>query len=139
MWIGQTYFFTWLDYRFREEGKVWMVHSGGFYVVEKKGVGELLPQTLHWFKWEAALTWLSGFLLLGLVYYGGGLMVDDSVRAMSVGSAVALSSGLIIAGWLIYDLLWISPLAKNDLAGVIVSYVLLVAAIFGATRLFSGR
>ena len=91
MWIGQTYFFTWLDHRFNEEKQVWMVHSGGFYIVDKQKVPELLPQTLHWFKWEAALTWLSGIVLFILVYYTGGLMVDDSVRAMSNGRSVAIS------------------------------------------------
>src|SRR5256886_13104497 len=90
LWIGQTYFFTWLDHRLHEEGKVWMVHSGGFYVVEKQGV-EVQPPKLHWFKWEAALTWLSGFFLLSLVYYHGGVMVDDSVRRMSPGTAAGLS------------------------------------------------
>jgi len=139
LWIGQTYFFTWLDHTLHEEGHVWMVHSGGFYVVEKQGAGVLLPQKLHWFKWEAALTWLSGVLLLILVYYAGGLMVDDSVRRMSVGTAVGLSVALIIAGWIIYDMLWISPLEKNEAAGIFISYVLLVATTYGACRLFSGR
>ena len=139
MWIGQTYFFTWLDHTLHQEGNVWMVHSGGFYVVEKKGAGVLLPQRLHWFKWEAAMTWLSGLLLLILVYYGGGLMVDDSVRQMSVPVAVSISIGLIIAGWIVYDLLWISPLQRNEIAGVVISYILLVATIYGVTRIFSGR
>lgn len=139
MWIGQTYFFTWLDHRLHEEKDVWMVHSGGFYVVQKQGLGTLLPQRLHWFKWEAALTFLSGFVLLGLVYYGGGLMVDDSVRQMSVRTAVLLSLALIVAGWFIYDLLWISPLERNEVVGVVISYSLLVVAIIAMTRLFSGR
>lgn len=139
MWIGQTYFFTWLDHTLHQEGNVWMVHSGGFYVVEKKGAGVLLPQKLHWFKWEAAMTWLSGFLLLGLVYYSGGLMVDESVRRMSVPAAVGISVALIIVGWIVYDLLWLSPLQRNEVAGTVISYVLLVATIYGVTRLFSGR
>jgi uncharacterized membrane protein len=139
MWIGQTYFFTWLDRRLHEEDRVWMVHSGGFYIVEKQGLGALLPQRLHWFKWEAALTWISGVLLLILVYYTGGLMVDDSVRQMSVPIAIAMSIGLILAGWFIYDLLWISPLQRNEVAGVVISYLLLAATIIGVTRLFSGR
>ena len=139
MWIGQTYFFTWLDHRLHEEGHVWMVHSGGFYVVEKQGAGVMLPQKLHWFKWEAALTWISGFLLLGLVYYGGGVMVDDSVRRMSPGVAAMWSIGGIVIGWIIYDLMWLSPLQRNEIAGVVISYVLLVAAIFAATRIFSAR
>jgi uncharacterized membrane protein len=139
MWVGQTYFFTWLDHTFHGEKQVWMVHSGGFYIVDKQKRPELLNQTLHWFKWEAAFTWLSGIILLILVYYAGGIMVDESVRAMSNTTAVAMSVGMIVAGWLIYDLLWISPLARNEIAGTIVSYLLLVGAIVLATRVFSGR
>src|SRR3954470_3264393 len=139
MWVGQTYFFTWLDHAFHGEKQVWMVHSGGFYIVDKQKRPELLNQTLHWFKWEAAFTWLSGIVLLILVYYTGGIMVDESVRAMSNGMAVAISVGMIVIGWLIYDLLWISPLAKNEMAGTIVSYILLAATIFATTHIFSGR
>jgi uncharacterized membrane protein len=130
MWVGQTYFFTWLDHRLHEEENVWMVHSGGFYVVEKQGLGVLLPQKLHWFKWEAALTWLSGFLLLGLVYYSGGLMP---------GRKAVISIVWLIVAWVIYDLLWISPLARKEAAGVVISYVLLVAAIYAAMQIFDPR
>lgn len=139
MWVGQTWFFTWLDHTFHGEKQVWMVHSGGFYIVDKQKRPELLNQTLHWFKWEAAFTWLSGIILLILVYYTGGIMVDESVRAMSNGTAVAISVAMIVAGWLVYDLMWISPLARNEVAGAIVSYLLLVGAIVFATRTFSGR
>ena len=52
LWIGQTFFFTWLDGRFNQEEKVWMVHSGGFYTVDKLTVPQQLPATLHWFKWR---------------------------------------------------------------------------------------
>jgi uncharacterized membrane protein len=139
MWVGQTWFFTWLDHAFHGEKQVWMVHSGGFYIVDKQKRPELLSQTLHWFKWEAAFTWLSGIVLLILVYYTGGIMVDDSVRAMSNGMAVTISVAMIVVGWLIYDLLWISPLAKNEMAGTIVSYIVLVATIFATSHIFSGR
>jgi uncharacterized membrane protein len=116
-----------------------MVHSGGFYIVDKQQRPALLNQTLHWFKWEAAFTWLSGIVLLILVYYTGGIMVDDSVRAMSNGMAVAISVGMIIVGWLVYDFLWISPLAKHEVAGTVISYILIVGTIIGTTHLFSGR
>ncbi len=139
MWIGQTYFFTWLDHRLHDEGHVWMVHSGGFYIVDKQSAGVLLPQRLHWFKWEAALTWISGFLLLILVYYAGGLMVDDSVSRMHPNAAALWSVALIVFGWIVYDLLWISPLERREVAGGVISYILLVATIFGVTRLFSAR
>jgi uncharacterized membrane protein len=139
MWVGQTYFFTWLDRAFQDEKHVWMVHSGGFYIVDKQKRPELLNQTLHWFKWEAFFTLLSGFALLILVYYDGRIMVDEDVFKLTAWQAAGLSLGLIAVGWFLYDLLWISPLRKNEVVGTIVSYLLLVAAIFGATRLFAAR
>lgn len=139
MWVGQTYFFTWLDHAFGSEKKVWMVHSGGFYIVDKQERPQLLSQTLHWFKWEAAFTFVSGFLLLILVYYSGGVMVDPDVMEMTPWTAAALSLGILIAGWFVYDLLWMSPLVKNERIGVVISYLLLVGVIFGVSRLFASR
>ena len=129
MWIGQTYFFTWLDRTLHQEGNVWMVHSGGFYVVDKKGAGVLLPQKLHWFKWEAATTWISGFLLFILVYYTGGLMTRNEA---------ALSIALLVTTWFVYDVVWLA-LEKREAAGVVISYVLLVGAIWIYCRIFNGR
>jgi len=132
MWVGQTFFFTWLDRRFHSgEKNVWMVHSGGFYIVDKQKVPELRDQTLHWFRWEAALTWMSGIVLMVLVYYTGGIMREPKQIAISVAT--------LIVGWLIYDLMWISPLAKNDVLGAAISYVLLVGAIYGFHQVFDGR
>jgi uncharacterized membrane protein len=139
MWVGQTYFFTWLDHTFGSEKQVWMVHSGGFYIVDKQKRPELRAQTLHWFKWEAFFTLVSGFLLLILVYYHGGILVDESVHSFTPLQAAGVSLGLLAAGWFVYDLLWISPLAKNEVVGTAVSYVLLVGTIYGVTHLFSGR
>jgi len=139
MWVGQTYFFTWLDHAFGSEKQIWMVHSGGFYIVDKQKRPELLSQTLHWFKWEAMFTFVSGFLLLILVYYNGGIMVSEDVMQMSAGKAAILSLAMIFIGWFVYDLLWMSPLAKNELAAVVVSYVLLVGVIYGVSRLFAPR
>jgi uncharacterized membrane protein len=128
MWIGQTYFFTWLDHRLHEEPDVWMVHSGGFYLVNKHGLDAMRSQKLHWFKWEAATTWLSGLALFILVYYMGGLFH---------GNQVWTSVGLLVAAWIIYDLLWMTRI--NETAGAVVSYVLLAGLIVLATRLFDGR
>ena len=150
MWVGTTYYFTWLDARLTEEEKaaantgvapqVWMVHSGGFYVVEKRKVPDLVSRTLHWFRWEAATTWLSGFALLVLLYYiGGGVLVDPDVRDISVATAVALGVGVIIAGAVVYDVMMMSPLGRNEKAFAVVAYVLIVALSFGLTRVFSGR
>src|SRR5438874_3060287 len=139
MWVGQTYFFTWLDHAFSKESQVWMVHSGGFYIVDKQKRPELRAQTLHWFKWEAAFTFISGFLLLILVYYAGGIMVDDSVMKLSVARAVEISVAMIVVGWFVYDFLWISPLAKYEIPATIVSYLLIVATIYASVRIFAPR
>jgi uncharacterized membrane protein len=150
MWVGTTYYFTWLDARLTEEEKaaasagvtphVWMVHSGGFYVVERRKVPDLVSRTLHWFRWEAFTTWLSGFALLVLIYYlGGGALVDPDVRELSTGVAVALGIGVIVAGGFIYDVMMMSPLKRNEKLFAAVAYVLIVAFSYGLTRVFSAR
>jgi uncharacterized membrane protein len=146
LWVGSTYYFTWLDGRFQEEEKeasgdektqVWMVHSGGFYVVEKRKTPSL--QRLHWFRYEALFTWLSGIVLLVLVYHLGGGMVDTDVRNISTGTAVLAGVGLIVVGGIVYDLLVKSPLGKNEKAFAVVAYALIVAAIYAITHILSGR
>jgi uncharacterized membrane protein len=150
MWVGTTYYFTWLDARLSEEEKavaatgasaqIWMVHSGGFYVVERRKVPDLASRTLHWFRWEAGITWLSGFALLVLAYYlGGGALVDPDVYNISVGSAVALGIGVIFASGFIYDVMMASPLGRNEKAFAVVAYVLIVVLAYGLTRVFSAR
>jgi uncharacterized membrane protein len=150
MWVGTTYYFTWLDARLSEEEKavrntgetaqIWMVHSGGFYVVEKRKVPDLVSRTLHWFRWEAGTTWLSGFALLILVYYiGGGALVDRDVSDISVGAAIGIGIGVISLGWIIYDLMMLSPLRKNEKAFAVIAYLTIVGVTWGLTRVFSGR
>jgi uncharacterized membrane protein len=150
MWVGTTYYFTWLDARLTEEEKavantggsaqIWMVHSGGFYVVEKRKVPDLVSRTLHWFRWEAGTTWLSGMALLILIYYlGGGALVDPDVRDISVGAATALGIGLLVVGWIVYDVMMISLLGKNEKAFAVIAYLMLVGVSYGSSRVFSGR
>ena len=150
MWVGTTYYFTWLDARLTEEEKaavntgnaaqVWMVHSGGFYVVERRKVPDLVSRTLHWFKWEAGTTWLSGFALLIVVYYlGGGALIDHDVRDISLGAAVGIGIAVIVVGWLVYDLLMLSPLGRNELLFAAIAYALIVGIAFSLTQVFSGR
>jgi uncharacterized membrane protein len=150
MWVGTTYYFTWLDARLTEEEKaaantgnpaqVWMVHSGGFYVVERRKVPDLVSRTLHWFKWEAGTTWLSGVALLIVVYYlGGGALVDPDVREISVAAAVGVGVGVIVVGWIVYDGLMLSPLGRNEVAFAVVAYILIVGLSFGLTSLLSAR
>ena len=140
MWVGATYYFTWLDRRFHttDPDQVWMVHSGGFYVVNKTGKPSP-SHTPHWFRWEAAMTWLSGIPLLLLVYYRGGLLVDGDPGKPSFAVAAAVGIGVIVAGWIVYDLLWSSPLAKSEPAAVAISYLLTVALAWGLTRVMSAR
>src|SRR3989441_4976566 len=150
MWVGTTFYFTWLDARLSEEEKavratgapaqIWMVHSGGFYVVEKRKVPDELSRKLHWFRWEAATTWLSGFALLVVVYYlGGGALIDKDVADISLITAVGIGIGALIVGWLVYDLLMISPLGRNEKLFAMVAYILVVASAYGLTRMLSGR
>src|SRR5215467_13755658 len=128
LWVGTTYYFTWLDGRFSElesnplgasadpnrkpEKNVWMVHSDGFYRVEKQKVPNVVPEKLHWFRWEAAITWLSGILLFALVYYHGQLMVSLEDARLSNSAAVWLSLGLLIISVPFYDL-FLVKLLKN--------------------------
>jgi uncharacterized membrane protein len=150
MWVGTTYYFTWLDARLTEEEKavaatgasaqIWMVHSGGFYVVERRKVPDLASRTLHWFRWEAGVTWLSGFALLVLIYYlGGGALIDRDVYDISLGWAVALGLIAIVGSGFVYDVLMASPLGRHDKAFAVVAYILIVVLAYGLTRVFSGR
>src|SRR5256714_2016396 len=150
MWVGTTYYFTWLDARLTEEEKaaratgtpaqIWMVHSGGFYMVEKRKVPDELSRKLHWFRWEAGTTWLSGFALLIIVYYiGGGALIDRDVADIGLWTAVAIGVGALIIGWLVYDLLMISPLGRNEKLFALIAYVLIVGVAYGLTRVLSGR
>jgi uncharacterized membrane protein len=150
MWVGTTYYFTWLDARLSEEEKaaintgvvpqVWMVHSGGFYVVERRKTPDLASRTLHWFRWEAGITWLSGFALLVLIYYlGGGALIDRDVRDLNLGVAVAIGIGAILACGFAYDVLMQTPLARNEKAFAAVAFVLIVAVAYGLTNVFSAR
>ena len=117
MWIGNSLLFNWLDRNLRPAsrgapelyGDIWLLHSGAFYFVEKTSLaGQPMPTPLHWFKWQAYTTWLSGTALLIVVYYLGGrsLLVDPSRAALSPAAALAVAAGSIVIGWLVYDLLW---------------------------------
>lgn len=149
MWIGNSMLFNWLDRnlikvsdREGHEGEIWMLHSGGFYQVEKKQLApNEMPAVLHWFKWQNGVTWLSGISLLIVVYYlgGGALMVDPAVSALEPLSAVGIGLGSIVGSWVIYDLLWRSPLGKKGLPAAVVSFGLLFAVAFGLTQALSGR
>jgi len=148
-WIGSSFYFIWLDRALTKpehpksgvEGDLWMVHSGGFYQVEKRrpGPGEV-PAVLHWFKWEAMLTWITGIALLVLIYYlSGAYLLDPSISRIGRGTAIALGIGLLVFGWVIYDALWCSPLANRPAVASAISLALLAAITVLLCRLLSGR
>lgn len=151
MWVGATYYFTWLDGRFTEleerakknpddknpEKLVWMVHSGGFYLVEKEKNPQLQAQTLHWFKWEAGITWISGILLFILMYYRGRLLVPFEDAPLSLNASIGLSLGMILVAWVLYDLLW--KFCKNEWLGIAICYALVVLSAYFSCKYFSGR
>jgi uncharacterized membrane protein len=125
------------------EGELWMVHSGGFYHTEKRrpGPGEM-PDVLHWFKWEALFTWISGIALLVLVYYlSDAYLLDPAVSNIGRGTATAIGIALLVVGWVVYDALWRSRLAadRTAWAATTISMALLAAATIASCRLLSGR
>ena len=152
-WIGSSFYFIWLDNYLEapklpaDEGKgvggeLWSVHGGGFYHAQKYKVApKVLPQTLHWFKWEAYTTWLSGMFLLVLIYWYGAevYLIDPSVADLSAAYAVALAAAFIVGGWFVYDFLCRSPLGDNATAFALVLLVLTAVLAWGLCQLFSGR
>jgi uncharacterized membrane protein len=151
-WIGSSFYFIALDYSLRPPdderdaergvaGESWEIHGGGFYRIEKFRVAPAtLPDVLHWFKWEAYTTWLSGFVLLVLLYYlnASTYLIDPAVADLAPLAAVAISIGILVLGWFVYDGLC-RLLEGNDrlLAIILAAFVVLVA--YAASNLFSGR
>jgi uncharacterized membrane protein len=150
MWVGNSMLFNWLDRTLAPpsrpgeglQGESWLLHSGAFYFVEKTQlVGQPLPRTLHWFKWQAYTTWISGAVLLVAVYYAGGraALADPAVAALSHGAAVAIGVGAIVVGVGIYEVVQrvVGPRAPA-LANAIL-LVAFVAIVYALTHLLSGR
>ena len=149
-WIGTSFHFIWLDASLRREagqpegvsGGSWMVHGGGFYHARKFLVAPTaLPKELHWFKYEAYFTWVTGFLLLGVVYYIGAneLLIDPSVMPLSPAAAIALSLGGLSLGWLGYDALCRSKIGQNTALLAASVFAMAVGAAYGFSQIFSGR
>ncbi len=152
-WIGASLYFIWLDNHLEEPrdpadsekgigGEVWSVHGGGFYHAQKyRTFPKVLPDTLHWFKWEAYSTWLSGMFLLGLIYFLGAeiYLIDRSVADLSMAAAIGIAVAFIVGGWILYDLMCKTPLAKDDWVFALALLLLCSALAWGLCNLFSGR
>ena len=151
-WIGASFYFVWLDNSLQNppqwkkdkgiKGDLWAIHGGGIYEVAKYQLQpEKMPETLHWFKWEAYSTWITGMLLLAIIYYLGAdsYLIDRRVANLTQLEAIALGLGIIAGSWVIYELLCSSPLAKN---GLVISALLIIfasAIAYLLCHLFSGR
>jgi uncharacterized membrane protein len=149
-WIGTSFYFIGLDNQLepprdgnpRLKGEQWSIHGGGFYHKQKYAVAPAeLPEKLHWFKWEAYWTWISGFSLFVIIYWGNAstYLVDPQVLDMPAWLAVLLSAAMLAGGWVVYDLLCRSKLGEDERKLSVAMVVLLVAAAFAACHLFSGR
>jgi len=141
LWVGSTYYFTWLDGQMKKKGDapVWMVHSGGFYTVVKQKTLTVPPADVHWFRWEALATFLTGFALLHVVYYDGGLMLDPIDPRLTTVQASIIGIATLVVGWIVYDTLVRTPLARNEPVFVVLGFVLIVAAAFLLSKIFSSR
>jgi len=152
-WIGASFYFIWLDNHLETPrdpaddakgvgGEVWSVHGGGFYHAQKyKLAPAQLPERLHWFKWEAYTTWLSGMFLTALLYWYGAevYLIDRSVADFSAPEAVAIAIAFIVGGWIVYDVLCKSPLARDPRVFGVILLLLTAALAWGLCELFSGR
>lgn len=152
-WIGASFYFIWLDNSLKPPtdpvlrakgvgGELWAVHGGGFYNPQKYlGAPPALPDELHWFKWEAYSTWLTGFLLLSTLYYlqAGSYMLDAGKLLQSPQAAVLTGLATLGGGWLVYDLLcrWLFGRSQLLFAVIYGGFVLTVA--WGLDQLLAGR
>jgi uncharacterized membrane protein len=149
-WIGTSFYFIWLDNSLRPPpepkpgvgGELWAVHGGGFYHKQKYLVAPPeLPEHLHWFKWEAYFTWISGFALLAVIYYLGAelFLIDRAKMELAPAVAIGLSLAFLVGGWVVYDGLCRSPLGKSGDVFALVWAAVLIATAYALGRIFSDR
>jgi uncharacterized membrane protein len=149
-WIGASFYFVFLenalnrteDVRDELAGNLWAVHGGGFYYLEKYKVApKTIPKHLHWFKYEAYFTWLSGFCLLFVVYYfnASALLIDKNVLDISITQGILIGVSSFVVAWIIYDGLCKSRLIKNQLAFAVIGFVILIAFAWFYCHVFSAR
>lgn len=146
LWVGSTFYFTWLDGQMRRleakgdhAGGVWMVHSGGFYSVVKHKTLGVAPGEIHWFRWEAMATWLSGFALLTIVYYHGRLMVNPIDPRVTPLAGMLIGIATIFLGWAVYDRLARPPLVLNGPVFAALGFVLVIAVAAGLSTVITSR
>lgn len=151
-WIGASFYFTWLDNSLDTpptwkknkgiKGDLWAVHGGGFYEVAKYQAGpETMPEKLHWFKWEAYTTWITGTALLIWMYYfnANAYLIDPRVMSLSSPMAIGLGIGGIALGVLVYEGIMRSPLANRSASLVASMIIAGIIFFYGFCEIFSGR
>lgn len=149
-WIGESFFFMWLDASLEARkdqrkgavGQSWLVHGGGFYVMEKFAVApDHMPERLHWFKWEAGFTWLSGFVLLVVVFHmeAAAMMVDPRIVDLPPWMAVGFGLTGLVAAWAVYDLIYASSLGRNEIVAGALAFTALAGLAFFLAEVMSGR
>ena len=148
-WIGASFYFVFLenalnrkDVREEIDGNLWAIHGGGFYYLEKYKIApEKIPKNLHWFKYEAYFTWLSGFSLLFIVYYfnAKAFLIDKNVLDISPLTAISIGVGSFIVAWIIYHLLCKTPILKNGLLFAFTGFIIASAFAYFYSQVFSGR
>lgn len=147
-WIGSSFYFVWLDNHLQKpaegdaSGELWSVHGGGFYHNQKYQVAPAqMPEHLHWFKWEAYFTWISGFSLLVLVYYVGAqtFLIDPAKEDLSPAQGIGIGLASLALGWLVYDGLCRSPLKSHNLMLGVFWFVVLLWAAALLNTLFNAR
>ncbi|MBS2027757.1 MAG: urate hydroxylase PuuD [Deltaproteobacteria bacterium] len=152
MWVGDSFLFMWLDSHLHAPtrarsgavtGELWMTHSGGFYeVVKRKSLAQdEMPGTLYWFKWESYSTWITGFLLLIIVFHTKetSLLIDPLVMKLTRDEAATLSIGLLPVAYGFYELLWLTPLKNHMRVFAAVGVGCIAALAYGLTQVFSAR
>lgn len=152
-WIGASFYFIWLDNSLETpkeqsdkdkgvSGEVWSVHGGGMYHAQKYRLApEKMPAHLHWFKWEAYTTWLTGMFMMALMYWYGAeiYLIDPAVAALSKPVAIVLGMAVIAVGWMAYHWLCESDIGKNETRMAVILFVGLSVLAFVLCQIFSGR
>jgi uncharacterized membrane protein len=147
-WIGASFYFIWLDNHLESSkseeflGELHAVHGGGFYRAQKYRLAPAeLPQTLHWFKWEAYWTWITGFALLVLVYYLNPelYLVDPAVMQLSAGAAIGIGLASLVVGLAVYEGLCRSPIARSENGLIVALGAFLILTAWALSQVFSGR